>query len=89
MKRHYVHIFNIQFKVQTMEWHLFNNKAIPQGDKDNFHKFLIGRDPLRQKGYLHLYTLCISVVLAALIREGNGTPLQYSCLENPVDRGAW
>ena len=23
------------------------------------------------------------------IREGNGTPLQYSCLENPMDRGAW
>ena len=22
-------------------------------------------------------------------REGNGTPLQYSCLEDPVDRGAW
>ena len=22
-------------------------------------------------------------------REGNGTPLQYSCLENPTDRGAW
>jgi len=21
--------------------------------------------------------------------EGNGTPLQYSCLENPTDRGAW
>ena len=21
--------------------------------------------------------------------EGNGTPLQYSCLENPRDRGAW
>ena len=21
--------------------------------------------------------------------EGDGTPLQYSCLENPVDRGAW
>ena len=21
--------------------------------------------------------------------EGNGNPLQYSCLENPVDRGAW
>ena len=21
--------------------------------------------------------------------EGNGSPLQYSCLENPVDRGAW
>ena len=21
--------------------------------------------------------------------EGNGNPFQYSCLENPVDRGAW
>ena len=21
--------------------------------------------------------------------EGNGNPLQYSCLENPIDRGAW
>jgi len=23
------------------------------------------------------------------IGEGNGTPLQYSCLESPMDRGAW
>ena len=21
--------------------------------------------------------------------EGNGNPLQYCCLENPMDRGAW
>ena len=21
--------------------------------------------------------------------EGNGNPLQYSCLENPMDTGAW
>ena len=21
--------------------------------------------------------------------EGNGNPLQYSCLGNPIDRGAW
>ena len=21
--------------------------------------------------------------------EGNGSPLQYSCLENPMDRGTW
>ena len=21
--------------------------------------------------------------------EGNGSPLQYSCLENPINRGAW
>ena len=24
-----------------------------------------------------------------LVREGNGTPLQYSCLENSIDGGAW
>ena len=23
------------------------------------------------------------------IGEGNGTPLHYTCLENPMDRGAW
>ena len=24
-----------------------------------------------------------------MIGEGNGNPLQYSCLENPIDRGTW
>ena len=27
--------------------------------------------------------------VAMIIGEGNGTPLQYSCLENPMDGGAW
>ena len=27
--------------------------------------------------------------LEGLLEEGNGNPLQYSCLENPMDRGAW
>ena len=27
--------------------------------------------------------------VAKLAGEGNGTPLQYSCLENPMDGGAW
>ena len=25
----------------------------------------------------------------AILGEGNGNPHQYSCLENPIDRGAW
>ena len=29
---------------------------------------------------------CISSICCG---EGNGTPLQYSCLENPIDGGAW
>ena len=28
-------------------------------------------------------------VLGRSPREGHGNPLQYSCLENPMDRGAW
>ena len=27
--------------------------------------------------------------LDSIFREGNGTPLQSSCLENPMDRGTW
>ena len=32
---------------------------------------------------------CGYVPTVSLPGEGNGTPLQYSCLENPMDRGAW
>ena len=31
----------------------------------------------------------IKPILNHPLGEGNGTPLQYSCLENPMDRGAW
>ena len=31
----------------------------------------------------------LAAAAAYCIREGNGTPLQYSCLENPMDGGAW
>ena len=34
---------------------------------------------------LHLVSTC----LYTWFGEGNGTPLQYSCLENPMDGGAW
>ena len=27
--------------------------------------------------------------LGRSLGEGNGNPLRYSCLENPMDRGAW
>ena len=35
---------------------------------------------------LFLYFLTF---IRILVGEGDGTPLQYSCLENPMDRGAW
>ena len=37
-----------------------------------------------------LYKLWAFVFIYLLLDgEGNGTPLQYSCLENPMDGGAW
>ena len=30
-----------------------------------------------------------SLLVTKSIGEGDGTPLQYSCLENPMDGGAW
>ena len=33
------------------------------------------------QSYLHVHVLSHA--------EGNGTPLQYSCLENPMGGGAW
>ena len=32
---------------------------------------------------------CSVPALGRSLGEGNGDPLQYSCLENPMDRGAW
>ena len=41
----------------------------------------VKRKKAKSKGKKERYT--------HLIEEGNGNPLQYSCLENPRDGGAW
>ena len=53
-----------------------------------------GKDWMNWEISIDISTLpCIKQVtsrnLLYSIREGNGNPLQYSCLENPMDRGAW
>ena len=35
------------------------------------------------------YSTCLFGIYIAIFGEGNGKPLQYSCLENPMDGGAW
>ena len=40
------------------------------------------RSDTTERLHFHSWTL-------SCIGEGNGNPLQYSCLENPRDRGAW
>ena len=54
-----------------------------------------------QQNDLALFSICLSLEFLshsnkfelvyhyAVTGEGNGNPLQYSCLENPMDGGAW
>ena len=32
---------------------------------------------------------CWLLFILNVTGEGNGNPLQYSCLDNPMDKGAW
>ena len=53
-----------------------------------------GRVWTQQGGMLGVWALppssvCLSICYLFTSGEGNGNPLQYSCLENPMDGGAW
>ena len=39
--------------------------------------------------FYYIHILIIYHDPKIILGEGNGTPLQYSCLENPMDGGAW
>ena len=40
-------------------------------------------------GILWYLEVAFWVLVVIMIGEGSGNPLQYSCLETPMDRGAW
>ena len=54
--------------------------AICKASSDNHFSFL---------HFFFLRMVFYCCLLYSVIREGDGTPLQYSCLENPMDGGAW
>ena len=54
----------------------------------NLDSILKSRD-LTLPTKFHLVKALFFPVVMCGCGEGNGNPLQYSCLENPVDRGAW
>ena len=51
---------------------------------------IINNSCLRIVGLWVILLCCIFFYMPKCsIAEGNSNPLQYSCLENPMDRGAW
>ena len=46
---------------------------------------------LSSSSLIHFSTSVIVLLIPSSVffREGNGNPLQYSCLESPMDGGAW
>ena len=94
---------SIQYRASNLDWRLVSYMIfymfqchspksshplpLPQSLKDcSIHQSLLLsriRDYCYHLSKLHIYALVYC------IGEGNGTPLQYSCLENPLDGGAW
>ena len=64
------------------------NGTLSMPGKSHGQRSLVGCSPrgrgesdMTERLHFHFSLSCIG--------EGNGNPLQYSCLENPRDRGAW
>ena len=73
---------------------------VPQGSCEGSRQYLLGsgiHGHSRKVAIWALFLILLQMHWAALILhycvqgngEGDGTPLQYSCLENPMDGGAW
>ena len=67
--------FSIIFQ-EVLKKHVFGSKGFPGGSDHKEYACNAG-DPGSTPG------------VGRSPGEGNGNPLQYSCLENPMDRGAW
>ena len=59
-------------------------------DQEKESRAALGQSPvsLCMDTHSNIFELILQT-LKPLPGEGNGNPLQYSCLENPVDTGAW
>ena len=64
---------------------IWKTQQCPQDQKRS------GFIPVPKKGNAKDYSnYCIIALISHASKgEGNGTPLQYSCLEDPMDGGAW
>ena len=58
-------------------------------DREAWSAAVHGSQKIRYDWVTELNWLKHLVPIVGIVKEGNGTPLQYSCLENPMDGGAW
>ena len=64
--------------LQSMEWQRVRHNWVTEQQQHSWFTMVIS-------AVQHGDLICVYIY----IRESNGTPLQYSCLENPMGRGAW
>ena len=81
------------------EWQ--QNECNPRNKERSFHERYDGTFILKvvcwEDEWFHVFaTVLLSMVIILILHtcislfgEGNGNPLQYSCLEDPTDKGAW
>ena len=73
-------------------YHIFLSQLSVDGHVGCFHILDIVNNAFTNFGVHVSFQIWVSVFYGYMPRsdrEGNGTPLQYSCLEDPMDRGAW
>ena len=89
-----------RLNLHLLHWQVNSFTAEPPGKSVNTPRCHERKDLLLSSSLLFPYSfekleehhrnaVNISWVLWTELEEGNGTPLPYSCLENPMDGGAW
>ena len=81
------------FQVRTLEWVATRGSGKAQGQRGELDSgrasqvVLVVKNPSANTEDLRY--LCLIPGLEISLEEGNDNPLQYFCLDNPMDRGAW
>ena len=55
----------------------------------SLHVLVIVNSAAMNTGVHTSFSIMFFSGICPVVREGSGAPLQYSCLENPMDGGAW
>ena len=82
---HTVKVFGVVNKAEVDVFLEFCCFLYDPMDVDN----LISCSSAFSKFSLYIWKFSLYILLKPSFGEGNGSPLQYSCLENPMDGGAW